>query len=168
MLKVYIKNLNIQTEGEWVELPISEDELIDVLNKIGLEEDSEEYFIADTDSNILGLTEYINKYDSIETLNEIAEAIDNLYSDDMEILEAMLELGIYSSLEDYVDNIDNWSLYGDVITDYDLGYMLIEEIGCFDIPEELICYIDYERFGRDYDINASGGFTTHGYLWGDY
>ena len=51
-------------------------------------------------------------------------------------------------------------------TDYDFGYYIIEESGCYDTSElgNLSNYIDYEAFGRDVRLETEGGFTSLGWL----
>lgn len=39
-----------------------------------------------------------------------------------------------------------------------LGYSLVD-MGYFEIPDNLVNYIDYEAVGRDYAINSSGEFA---------
>ena len=96
MLKVFITNLGMYNEGilcgEWIELPIEEEDLNEVLDKIKIcheNEDGEEvkyydsvgnpyeeYFFTDFETNIDGLT--ISEHISFEDLNEMAEELEKL------------------------------------------------------------------------------------------
>lgn len=51
MMNIYLTNLGKYNEGqligEWVELPVSNEELQKVFERIGINEEYEEYFITD-------------------------------------------------------------------------------------------------------------------------
>lgn len=51
MMNIYLTNLGKYNEGEligeWVELPVSQEELQKVFERIGINEEYEEYFITD-------------------------------------------------------------------------------------------------------------------------
>ena len=74
MLRIYLTNLGKYNEGqlvgEWVELPVTEEELEKVLERIGISEEPdengnyyEEYFITDYESDF---NYKVGEYDSIE------------------------------------------------------------------------------------------------------
>ena len=158
-MEAYITNLGKYNEGElvgkWISLPISEEELEQVLQEIGINEEYEEYFFTDYDCEVsLNLSEY----ESIEHLNELAEKLES------DVIKAVAELyGIEEAME---TDEDDWIVYGDIHTDYDLGYYIIEESGCYDTRElgNLSNYIDYEAFGRDVRYGTEGGFTSLGWI----
>lgn len=89
-LKGFITNLGKYNEGElvgeWITFPINEEELQEVLERIGINEEYEEFFFTDYENNLLGLGEY----ESIEHINEIAEELEDIDADD-EIIDAILE-----------------------------------------------------------------------------
>lgn len=160
-LKIYLTNLGKYNEGElvgeWVDLPVSNEELLEVFKRIGISYSPdpetgsiyEEYFITDYESDIPGLS--VGEYDSISSLNEIAEAIEDLDDWDLTIFKNAVEAGFFDA-----DNIENFDpsrfiLYSDVYTPQDLGYALVEQYGDIeDVPSEMLeqCF-DYEAFGRD-------------------
>ena len=74
-MAVYIANLGKYNEGylvgAWFTFPIDEE---DVKEKIGLNEQYEEYAIHDTDNFPIAIGEYV----SIEELNEMYEMIEEL------------------------------------------------------------------------------------------
>ena len=59
MLKIFLTNLGKYNEGyligEWVTLPIDNDELEEVKKRIGINEYYEEWFITDYESDINGV-----------------------------------------------------------------------------------------------------------------
>ena len=80
----YITNLGKYNEGyligEWIDFPISDEDLAAVLERIGISSKPdeygryyEEYFFTDWDSNISGITANLGEYISIREVNEIAE-----------------------------------------------------------------------------------------------
>ena len=158
-MEAFITNLGKYNEGElvgkWISLPISEEELEEVLKEIGINDEYEEYFFTDYD---IDADIHLSEYESIETLNELAE---KLASDTM---KAVAEL---YSIEDVLNSDENdWCLYPDIKTDYDLGYYYVEESGCYDTSKlgNLSNYIDYEALGRDLRFESEGGHTSYGWL----
>ena len=187
MLNIYIANLGKYNEGEmvgdWLELPASEEEIQEFMVKVGLgyydfkgdyiqgvEKDGviyEEYAIHDIECDFTSLYNEIGEYTSLELLNELAKKLEELDSDELEKLEAIIEydgMGGIEGLDSLIDELDNYILYADIESDYDLGYYWIEESGCYDIPSFLQNYIDYESFGRDIRLNGSGSFTKYGWI----
>ena len=162
-LKAYVTNLGKYNEGvlegEWVDFPVSEEELGEVFARIGIDgEYYEEYFIADYDGDWAGSME--EEYISIKRLNDIAETLQEF---DEDVLSAALE---YWILDDVLEmNSDDLMLYSDVHNEYDLGYYWIEESGCYNLGYDILSrYFDYEAFGRDIAIEANGGFTSKGFI----
>ena len=87
-IKIWIGNLaayNAGTlRGEWVNLPISDEELQAVYSRIG----GEEHAILDYSTDIDGLE--IGEYDAIDELNEAAEAIADFDGEKLEAFGAFL------------------------------------------------------------------------------
>ena len=162
--KIYVANLGKYNEGEmvgeWINLPATEEELQEVLNKIGINEKYEEIFIPDYENEF---NYKVNEYDNLDELNDIASTLDNLTDYEKEILKAGLELWDF----EYVfDNLDDFILMEDINTDYDLGYYWVEESGCYNLDNlgMLRNYINYETFGRDIRLETDGGFTSYGWI----
>lgn len=162
--KIYVTNLGKYNEGEmigeWINLPATEKELKEVLDRIGINEEYEEVFITDYE-NEFGYK--VNEYDNLEELNEIAYKLDNLTDYEEEKIKAGLELWSFDEIYNYLDDI---VLLNDVNTDYDLGYYWIEESGCYNLDNlgMLRNYINYEAFGRDISLETDGGFTSYGWI----
>jgi len=146
MLKGFITNLGKYNEGElvgeWIEFPITEDELEEVFERIGINEEYEEYFFTDWECEFdTGLGEY----ESVEKVSNLAEALERV---DADTVEAIIEATGYS-LEYAIDHVDDVAFYqGQTL--YDLAYDLVNE--CYftkDTPEVLKNYFDYSAFARD-------------------
>ena len=154
MLKAYITNLGKYNEGEligkWIDFPISEEELKEVLEEIGINERYEEFFFTDYENNLFNLGEYA----SIDTLNEVGELLEDI-EDSEEVLEALLEAGydIYDAIE-IVKNCD-YIFYDNCNDMEDVAYEYVEQTGMLDnVPEFAQRYFNYEQFGRDMDMEG--------------
>ena len=162
ILAVYLTNLGKYNEGyligEWVELQITDEELDAVLERIGINEQYEEYFITDYESDY-GLT--ANEYSSISTLNELAEQVADLDEYDRDILTALMSEGY--TLADALCKVDDVMVYYDCHDMTDVAYAYIEETGLLDsVPENIARYFDYEAFGRDMSYEGQFIFTNDG------
>lgn len=181
MLNIYIANLGKYNEGElvgkWLELPATEQEINELMVKIGLgyfdnegeyvaglEVDGifyEEWAIHDYETDISGIE--VGEWDNIWELSDMVEELDKLDKYDMKKVEAIMEYEGYGIME-AIDKMDEYQLYTDITNEYDLGYYWMVESGCYEIPKHLENYIDYERFGRDITFDGRGMFTENGWL----
>lgn len=160
-IKIYLTNLGKYNEGElvgeWVDLPVDDDELQEVFARIGISDEPdeegnyyEEYFITDYETDIEGFE--IGEYESLSRLNEIAEAIENLSDYDMKKFKNAVEAGFVDAedIEDF--DPDRFYLYEDVYDDDTLGRTIIDELegGIENVDEETLSnHFDYEMFGRE-------------------
>lgn len=163
MLNIFITNLGKYNEGElvgeWVKLPVSEEELEAVFERIGINEEYEEHFITDYETDITGLK--VGEYDSIEDLNELAETLEDLDEYEREIVEAMISEGY--DLEEALEKKDDCMIYHDCNDMTDVAEQYAEETGLLDsIPENLRYYFDFEAYGRDMGIEGTFVFTNNG------
>ena len=146
-LSVYIANLgeynNGKLVGDWISLPIEEDDFKDFLKTIG---NPEEIAIHDYENN-LGLDGLkIGKYMSIKELNELGERIENIDTCNVDALNAL-----YEALGDFEETLaclelENYIFYGNMTME-EVAREYIEE--CYDIPAGLENYIDYTALARD-------------------
>nr|DAP26921.1 MAG TPA: antirestriction protein [Caudoviricetes sp.] len=177
---VYVTNLGKYNEGmlvgEWVHLPTTAKEMKEVFERIGIGQKDdfgcpyEEWFITDYDCYVTGLCRWLGKYENLDELNYLAARLDEMSNYDLELFEAVIEIGdCGDSVKDLInlmDNLDNYMVFSGVTNDYDLGYYYIEESGCYDTDKlgTLGRYIDYEAFGRDVRYEEGGCFTSAGYI----
>ena len=105
-MAVYIANLGKYNEGylvgAWFTFPIDEE---DVKEKIGLNEQYEEYAIHDTDNFPIAIGEYV----SIEELNEMYEMIEELPDYIVECLDEFISH--YGTLEEVVEHKDEGKIH---------------------------------------------------------
>lgn len=151
LLNIFITNLGKYNEGEligeWVELPVTNEELEAVYERIGINEQYEEVFITDYETDLEGLK--VGEYDNIEELNELIKELDELDEYDLEKVEAIFEA--YSSdIKSAIENIDNYTYYSGMNLD-DLAYELVEEMN---LPEFAERYFDYDAFARDLELDG--------------
>lgn len=167
-MSIYLTNLGKYVQGcligQWVQLPIPESKLQEVLHQIGISEGYEEYFITDSETDILDIT--VDEYASLSELNELAAKIEELADFDYTKLAAVLEWESPQTVADTIDiieNLDRYDLLPDVEDDEGLGEYFGVECGVFDVvPEHLRYYIDYERYGRDIRMEMDMCFTSYG------
>lgn len=185
MIKLYLANLGKYNEGilkgEWVELPLSETELEEVMVNIGvahydkegnfvpyvIETDEkgyeyvyEEYAIHDyeTDLNIS-----ISEYSSLDNLNAIAENVEKYELDYVNVLLDDGVIGmkdiIEGDLEEIMQNYTFVELEPNMNEEQEVGYACVDEIygGPEYLSKEILeRYFDYEAFGRDILLSGEG------------
>ena len=157
-MEIYLTNLGKYNEGylvgEWVHLPVSDDDLRAVFDRIGINKEYEEFFITDYENSPIR----IDEYDSIEQLNFLAEKMENLSETEQTVLRYFLNyesLGFREAVEELEK--ENYFYYTDIDNELDLGMVIAEY---WTIPEYLANYIDYEAIGRDF--TCSGWFLFEG------
>lgn len=161
MMNIYLTNLGKYNEGEligeWVELPVSQEELQKVFERIGINEEYEEYFITDYECDFYE----VGEYESLDTLNEIAERIKELGEEESEVVKALMsELGY--TLNEAIDKVNSgdYRIYSDCDNMTDIAYQVVEECGYLNnVPDNVARYFDYESFGRDLGIEGTYIFT---------
>lgn len=169
--KAFITNLGKYNEGElvgeWVEFPIDEDEFEEILERIGINDYYEEWFVTDYDCNLDSFNwSELGEYPGYDRLNEFGELVESI--DDIEAVENALEVN--SDLEEVIEGLDNGSItfVSGINNDEDLGYYYIDMMGGItsDLAEE---YIDYEALGRDISFDSyeddDGNDISAGEYW---
>lgn len=164
MMNIYLTNLGKYNEGElvgeWVKLPVSDEELQEVFKRIGINEEYEEYFITDYECDFYEIGEYEN----IDTLNEIAEKIDNLDEEQEQVVKVLMSEYGYN-LDGAIEKAESgdYRFYTDCDDMTDIAYVVVEECGYLDnVPENVARYFDYEAYGRDLGIEGSFHFLDNG------
>ena len=185
MIKLYLANLGKYNEGilkgEWVELPLSETELEEVMVNIGvahydkegnfvpyvIETDEkgyeyvyEEYAIHDyeTDLNIS-----TSEYSSLNDLNTVAEIVEDF---ELDQVNALLDGGVIDmkdliegDIEEIMQNYGFIELEPTMNEEQEVGYAYVDEVcgGLECLSKEILeRYFDYEAFGRDILLSGEG------------
>ena len=168
-LRGFITNLGKYNEGElmgeWIEFPIDENDLEEVLEKIGIDgENYEEYFFTDYETDIIPKLD-ISEYENIDNLNEFGELLQNIESYQEDLVNAIVyEYSDFDYILELLQNIDDQELI-DVDNDEDLGYYIIDNIygGVEQLDRNTLeRYFDYEGYGAD--VANDYGETPYGYL----
>lgn len=171
MMNVFVTNLGKYNEGEligeWVELPVSEEDLKKVFQRIGISnepDDSgnyyEEYFITDYECDFYN----VGEYESIDTLNEIAEQLEELDEEQQDVVKAMISECGYT-FDEAIEKVNNgdYAIYNDCDDMEDVAYQIVEEYGYLtNVPDNVARYFDYEAFGRDLRLEGTFIFTDNG------
>lgn len=123
-------------------------------------DDYDNLVIVDSD------VDFIGEDDQLDDVLEFAELVEDV---DEHLVYACHEFFGYSVKEFLFDvdrdNFDEMSLIYDVSTDRELGEYWVDELGIQNIPRyQLEMYFDYEAYGRDINIESSGGFVSDGFL----
>ena len=172
--EAFITNLGKYNEGElvgkWIKFPATEEELKKTFREIGIGSEDEfgvpyeEWFITDYDVYVDHLYRALSEYESLDTLNELAEAIEDMDEAKFETFQAALEYEAPSHTGEVlgiIGKLGNYFHLPNVNSNSDLGWYLIHEVGETNIPDEYLKYIDYERYAED---RTNGLYTDHGYI----
>jgi hypothetical protein len=158
LLNVFITNLGKYNEGElvgeWVNLPVSEEELDEVFKRIGLNEQYEEYFITDYESEVgLKCGEYENIKELNEKIQELEDSCDGEYGKLKAIIEKEYCNDNYDELIESVQS-DEVSFYeGITAEEYEKEFVA----ECYDLNLDKLGWIsnyisiDYEQMAKDDD-----------------
>jgi hypothetical protein len=177
MIAAYITNLGKYNEGslqgEYLKLPATTEEVQALLSRINVDGVMyEETFITDYETNISGLKQCLDQYESINELNYLATLLDDMDKGELEKFEAAIACGEFSgSVEDLINltqNLDRYDLYPDISDHEELGRYVMENLEGREIPDWMEDYFDYDGYGRDFDINVGGKFVGDNYAYDNH
>jgi len=107
---------------------------------------AEEYAIHDYE----GFAPFnVSEYDSMEDLAQMAEILSNDSDPEHHALSFLVERGL--SLDDIESKLEDVCIFDGSRSDY--AEEITEQIGA-EIPQYLMYYIDYDKMGRDMEING--------------
>jgi len=160
-MEIYITDLaaynNGYLIGEWVSLPMDEDDLkvkIDEILTKGAEvcgtHKNEELFLTDYECNFMEIGEFDNPF----KLNEIAQQADELNDHELKMVGFLLRNGL---VKDFTEALDK---YEDVIihensTMQDVAYDFIDGFyNLKDLPPIIANAIDYRKIGAELEMDG--------------
>jgi antirestriction protein len=107
---------------------------------------SEEYAIHDFE----GFEPFtVSEYSSIEEIADIATLLSDVTSDD-DLAALTFLASIYQDFSSIRDKVDDVNLYHGSRSDY--AEELITD--CYEVPDFLVNYINYDKYGSDLEING--------------
>ena len=168
IIKGYITNLGKYNEGELayklISFPISEEELNEALASIGCKYTDEngvvhnplyeEYFFSDWDCEV---PFEFGEYPSISDVNDIAERVEDLAAYERDVLKVILDEHT-SNVEEALRIVEKnrYIAWWDCDCMADVAERMAAECGDLnDVPERLQYYIDYEKWGRDLELEGT-------------
>lgn len=158
MIKLYLKNLRKNKEeysiGKWIELPAADKEIEEVLKEIGINDEQEEYFIADYECDVAGI--HIKEDSSIEQLNDMAVQLFYMDEEEVKICSTIMK-NENCTLDQAIKQKDMREVItldkNESNTALNLAYSYIKKMYDGDVinmnKDTLAQYFDYERFGED-------------------
>lgn len=158
IIRIYLANLAAynagKLEGQWLDLPMDEDELREVINEL-TNNGKHDFAILDWETDYkIEISEYSDPYD----LNNLAETIDELK--DWEQEDIMYIMEAVDDFEEALDVLKNGNYvvfhecysYADVAREYIEMNGTLDELGKH--KEWVERYFDYEKYGRDMRYNG--------------
>ena len=161
-----------QTDGAWLPMPATTEQLHDAMRNIGVTaENPQDLFVggfANTEQCPFDVPLSVIQSGSIDELNYLGKLLEMQRDEDKAKFAAAVTLGEYAgNLKDLINlaqNLDCYWIYPTVQSEEDYGYYLIDELDELELPEEAKRYFMYEEYGRDAAINDGGRFTEGLYL----
>ena len=162
-----------QTDGAWLSMPATTEQLHDAMRNIGVTaENPQDLFVggfANTEQCPFDVPLSVIQSGSIDELNYLGKLLEMQGDEDKAKFAAAVTLGEYAgNLKDLINlaqNLDCYWIYPTVQNEEDYGYYLIDELDELELPEEAKKYFMYEDYGRDAAINDGGMFTEQGYVY---
>ena len=167
ILSIWYGNLeaynNGALRGQWIDFEeMDRDEIEEVMNKIS-RNGRDECMIFDYESRC-GID--VEEYASIEELFEIYEICENIidqYGDECGEYAIKTFCDYYGAK--YLTDIEHYDFYfySECYTMADVAFEVVDQCGYLDeMPENLRSYFDYEKFGRDLDIEGHFNYCGGG------
>jgi len=168
-IQVLIKN-NTNDEQCWVSVDLYREDYIK-LNEIGItEEDIEDvnYTILRADFDTIEV-DFFDEDDTIEDYVELQDAYNFMDGYKQEVLDSILESDYYTinSVNDIIEmindnTVDKWTLYSGMSM-AQVAKEYVDE--CFDIPDSIKYYIDFDNMGRDMMLDGNYYEVSNGVLY---
>ncbi len=152
----------------WLYLPMAQEEIDRALQRAGIADPADvRLHLEDTqlpdEVDVLRDMEQENLAD----LNALAQAADELSSDDMKKLGAVITLAKPQNAEqikNLVENLDLFDFSPGAHSPAEYGKYMIQQSGHFDYDENLDEFYDYEKYGLQRMGKEEGMFTDRGYI----
>ena len=152
----------------WLFLPMVQEEIDRALQRAGITDPAdvrlrlEDTQLPDEVDVLLGMEQ-----EGIANLNALAQAADELSSDDMKKLGAVVTLAKPQNAEqikNLVENLDLFDFAPGTHSPVEYGKYMIQQSGHFDYDENLDKFYDYEGYALQRMNEEDGMFTGGGYI----
>ena len=152
----------------WLYLPMAQEEIDRALQRAGITDSSdirlrlEDTQLPDEVDVLLDMEQ-----ESLADINALAQAADELSSDDTKKLGAVVTLAKPQNAEqikNLVENLDLFDFAPGTHTPEEYGKYMIQQSGHFDYDENLDEFYDYEKYGLQRMGEEDGMFTDRGYI----
>ena len=155
-------NENGADGGQWITLPMEEDELQEVLENIAalMEDNDPEWFINDYEWTIDTELGDVHEMDSILEWNERCQEADDLEEYEAEEIAAAMEAYGYTFAEAYERQQRGCFVFYAGRDLQEVAEEIADECYLYNAPEFLARYFDYDAFARDLSFD---GYTETRY-----
>ena len=155
-------NENGADGGQWITLPMEEDELEEVLENIAalMKDDDPEWFINDYEWTIDTELGDVHEMDSIIEWNERCQEADDLEEYEAEEIAAAMEAYGYTFAEAYERQQRGCFVFYAGRDLQEVAEEIADECYLYNAPDFLARYFDYEAFARDLSFD---GYTETRY-----
>ena len=155
-------NENGADGGQWITLPMEEEELQEVLEHIAalMKDDDPEWFINDYEWTIDTELGDVHEMDSIIEWNERCQEADDLEEYEAEEIAAAMEAYGYTFAEAYERQQRGCFVFYAGRALQEVAEEIADECYLYNAPEFLARYFDYEAFARDLSFD---GYTETRY-----
>ena len=152
----------------WLYLPMAQEEIDRALQRAGIADPAdvrlrlENTQLPDEVDVLLDMEQ-----ENLADLNALAQAADELSSDDMKKLGAVITLAKPQNAEqikNLVENLDLFDFSPGAHSPAEYGKYMIQQSGHFDYDENLDEFYDYEKYGLQRMGKEEGMFTDRGYI----
>ena len=170
MLNIFVNtwgnyNENGADGGQWITLPMEEDELEEVLENIAayMKDEDPEWFINDYEWTIDMELGDVHEMDSITEWNERCQEADSLEEYEAEEIAAAIEAYGYTFAEAYERQQRGCFVFYSGQSMQEVAESIADECYLYNAPEFLARYFDYEAFARDLTFDGYTE-TTYGVI----
>ena len=152
----------------WLYLPMAQEEIDRTLQRAGITAPLD-ILLRLEDTQLPNEVDVLldMEQESLAGLNVLAQATDELSSDDMKKLGAVVTLAKPQNAEqikNLVENLDLFDFAPGAHTPEEYGKYMIQQSGHFDYDENLDEFYDYEKYGLQRMGEEDGMFTDRGYI----
>ena len=152
----------------WLYLPMAQEEIDRALQRAGITDPADVRFRLE-DTQLPDEVDVLLdvEQESLADLNALAQAADELSSDDMKKLGAVVTLAKPQNAEqvkNLVENLDLFDFAPGTHTPEEYGKYMIQQSGHFDYDENLDEFYDYEGYALQRMNEEDGMFTDRGYI----